>query len=170
MIVLETDRLVLRLAQRGDLESLHQQIFSDPMVSKYVFSGGIFTAHQSRDFFDDEFNFDGASPYGLCIIEEKETKSVIGFAGLMKARHLATEDYEFGYVLAQRYWGKGYATEIAQGQIDWALNTLGLDQVFALVHEENKASVNVLNKLKLSQEPSVTLDGQVERLVFRATL
>ncbi len=168
MVFLETDRLVLRSAESHDLVPLHEQVFSDPNVSKYLFTGGTFTLLQSQDFFESKFNFGGAAPYGFCVISEKETSKVIGFAGLIKARHLTTEDYEFGYVLSQSYWGKGYATEIAIAQVNWALNTLGLTQVFALVHQENKASVNVLNKLQLSQDPAVTLDGQGKRLVFKA--
>lgn len=169
VVFVETERLVLRSAQSNDLPPLHDQVFSDPDVSKYVFTGGIFTEQQSLDFFESKFNFGGSTPYGFCVISEKETNNVVGFAGLIKARHLETEDYEFGYVLAPNYWGKGYATEIAIAQVNWALKTLGLTQVFALVHQENKASVNVLNKLKMSQDPAVILEGQGKRLVFKAT-
>jgi len=168
MIQVETDRLILRSARPSDLKLLYDRVFSDKDVSRYVFSGGAFTESQGLEFFESKFNFGGSDPYGFCAIEEKQSEDVVGFAGLIPARHLKTKDYEFGYVLAQRFWGKGYATEIAVAQVNWALNVLGLNRVFALVHKENSASIRVLEKLKLSQDPAVALENQGERLVFRA--
>jgi len=167
VIYIETERLVLRPALSSDFECLHEQVFSDQEVTKYV--GGIFTEDQSRDFFQNKFNYGDKGPYGFCVIGEKGTNNVVGFAGLIEARHSSSNEYEFGYVLSKNLWGKGYATEIALGQIKWAFDKLGLNQVYALIHKENSASVAVLEKLKLSQMQSVTIEGEGELLVFKAT-
>ena len=168
MIFIKTERLILRTAQSSDLKPLHNHIFSDPNVSKLLFSGGTFTESQSREFFDSKFNVDGSEAYGFCVIAERETNDIVGFAGLIKARHLSSDDYEFGFALAKNSWGKGYATEIGRGQIDWAFNDLGLKQVFALVDPENFGSIKVLEKLALSSEPALIVEGKVSRLVFKA--
>lgn len=169
MILLTTERLLLRSAISTDFNTLHSHVFSDPNVAKLLFDGGTFTESQSREFFESRFNFDGREPYGFCVMVERETTHVVGFAGLINARHLSTDDYEFGYVLAHRYWGKGYATEIARGQMDWAFNELGLKQLFALVDPENLGSIKVLEKLALASEPALVVEGKVNRLVFKAT-
>jgi len=167
VVYVETERLILRSTESNDLACLHKKVFSDQEVTKYI--GGTFTEDQSRDFFQNNFNHGQNDSYGFCVIGEKGTNNVVGFAGLIEARHSSSNEYEFGYVLSKNFWGKGYATEIALGQIKWAFDKLGLNQVYALVHKENLASVAVLEKLKLSQMQPVTIEDQGECLVFKAT-
>ena len=46
--------------------------------------------------------------------------------------------------------GKGFATEIALRLVIYGLEVAGLDEVFATVDKENRASINVLKKAGLS--------------------
>ncbi len=165
---LETRRLILRHAKQEDFEALYQTIFSDAAVLKYVFAGGVLDDEQARTFFEQKFTFDCQKPYGLAVVSEKSTEAMLGFAGLIPARPEEFDGYEFGYVLSQQNWAKGYATEIAQGQINWAFQELDLGKLYALIHPQNTASVNVVKKLNLTKFPSVTIEGQGTRLVYVA--
>ncbi|MCD6064771.1 MAG: Streptomycin 3-adenylyltransferase [Flavipsychrobacter sp.] len=54
--------------------------------------------------------------------------------------------YELGYSLLPEYWGKGYATEIANGLLEYAFNMLNLDSICARTIPGNDGSDNVLHK------------------------
>lgn len=50
------------------------------------------------------------------------------------------------YRLHKKFWGKGYATELAKALIEHGLNNLKLPRIIAPVHPDNKASIRVLEK------------------------
>jgi RimJ/RimL family protein N-acetyltransferase len=54
--------------------------------------------------------------------------------------------YEIGYSLLPEYWGKGLATELADGLLDHAFNTLNLDAICARTIPGNENSDKVLHK------------------------
>ena len=54
---------------------------------------------------------------------------------------------ELGFMVSQRHWGQGFATEAAKGLIDLAFRDLGLRGLTATSTAENKISLRVLTKL-----------------------
>jgi RimJ/RimL family protein N-acetyltransferase len=59
---------------------------------------------------------------------------------------------DFGYRLAQPYWGKGLATEAASAWVQNAFGELKLGRLTTSVHPENYASIRVLQKLGFLEE------------------
>jgi RimJ/RimL family protein N-acetyltransferase len=59
---------------------------------------------------------------------------------------------EIGYSLFEEHWGKGYATEMAQTMIDYALTNLDPDKIIGYVDARNPASMRVLEKMGLIKE------------------
>ena len=55
-------------------------------------------------------------------------------------------DVEIGYRIMEEHWGKGIATEIAKGLIDFAAKNLKAEHVIAYVNVNNAASIRVLEK------------------------
>ena len=60
--------------------------------------------------------------------------------------------HEYGWIdlglrLAQPYWGKGLATEVASVWVRAAFDDFHIDRLTAIVHPENLASIRVLEKL-----------------------
>jgi len=53
---------------------------------------------------------------------------------------------EFGYLLARRWWGRGYGTELAGAVVDAAFRALAAQRVRALVEVGNDSSRRVLEK------------------------
>jgi RimJ/RimL family protein N-acetyltransferase len=66
---------------------------------------------------------------------------------------------EIGYRLARPYWGRGYATESARAVRDYALNTLRLPRLIAMIDPQNVASIRVVEKLGMHYEKDVMFEG-----------
>src|SRR5262245_16906139 len=61
-------------------------------------------------------------------------------------------DGSIGYSLTRACWGRGYATEVAQGLLQFGFETLGLHRIWAIVEPENTASARVLEKVGMQRE------------------
>ena len=59
------------------------------------------------------------------------------------------EEWEIGYILKSREWGKGFATEAAKTLVDFGFDRLGLEEVFATVDDDHESSIRVLTKAGL---------------------
>lgn len=59
---------------------------------------------------------------------------------------------EIGYVLARRYWGQGFATELARALLRLAFEELGVGRVDSTVAVGNTRSMQVLEKAGLRWE------------------
>ena len=77
------------------------------------------------------------------------TKKGHQFVGLVLLHESSVEGLEaelrLGYLLAESQWGKGYATELVTGVVDWA-RTRPYDSVIGGVDASNSASRRVLEK------------------------
>jgi RimJ/RimL family protein N-acetyltransferase len=156
---------VLRATVASDIAPLHERVFSDAAVIRFVFSGSPFTAAESESFMRERFNFSGAD-VGLSTLEERGSGEVVGFAGLIACAALGREDLEFGFVLARGAWGKGYATEIGRAQIDFGFHHLRRARLLALADPANTLSINVLAKLGMRHEADATIEGRGHRGVY----
>ena len=164
--LLETERLILRVPQLSDIDNLIA-LRTDPEVMSCLggfgqeFGTGVIQeadeiAYQlslAQDYFDT---------YGLgffCAFE-KETWAFIGQAGLF---HLCfntqQSDIELAYRLHKKYWGRGYATELAIALIDWGLYTYKLPKIIAPVHPGNKRSIRVLEKAGMTCQETIHHKG-----------
>jgi [ribosomal protein S5]-alanine N-acetyltransferase len=165
--IIVTPRLRLRSPAPSDLQLLHDHILSDAAVMRLTFSGRPMSPSQSREFIDRNFDHD-ASGKRLNVLVERATEQVIGFAGLLQCDVLGRADYEIGFVLRRSVWGRGYATEIARGQLEYGFKALGLTRLLALVSPKNSASITVLKKIGMKFHSTAHSDQRGVRLVYVA--
>jgi len=59
---------------------------------------------------------------------------------------------EIAYVFGAAYWGHGYASE----GVDWLVESLGVDEIWAAVHPDNARSIALLLRLGFVQRVSPT--------------
>jgi RimJ/RimL family protein N-acetyltransferase len=71
--------------------------------------------------------------------------SLIGIISL-KNIDLDNKNSNLGYWIGELYWGNGIASESVALVINHAFSVLGLEEVYAYVYSENKASMRVLEK------------------------
>lgn len=162
-----TPRLRLRRLVPTDRQLLHDHVLSDASVMALALSGQPMSSSQSREFIDRRFDHDG-SGQGFGVLVERATGQVIGFAGLLPCDALGEPDHELGFVLRRSAWGRGYATEIGRGQLDYGFNGLGLTRLLALVSPANNASIAALGKIGMTFHSAIDDAQRGDRHVYVA--
>jgi len=163
--IFSTARLVLRTTSERDIDALHERVFADAEVIRFVFLGKTFSRQDSEKFIRERFNFSG-DDVGLSTLVDKGSGEVIGFSGLRPCTALGADDLELGFVLARSAWGKGYACEIGRAQIEFGLGHLGRTRLLALVHPANARSINVIVKLGMRHRADAPVDERSDRRVY----
>lgn len=148
-MILETERLVLREMDQGDLDDLkailqnprvmyaYQHEFSDKDVLEWL-------QRQRRRYQEDGF--------GLWAVVLKSTGRMIGQAGLTMQPYRDRQVLEIGYLLRQDCWHKGYATEAALGCKAYAFEKLNQTKVYSIIKADNQASIKVARRIGMEKE------------------
>lgn len=163
--IISTERLALRTVSHSDFEMLYDLVFSAPEVMAKAFAGITFSREQAKVFMFDHFDWDG-NGMQLAPLVLKESNSLIGFAGLLHSSVLNSNDYEFGFVLGKKFWGRGYATEIGLAQIEYGINIKGCKRLLAQVSPDNKASIAVLEKFGMTHHSTLETNSRGRREIY----
>lgn len=165
MNILTTNRLHLRTLKQNDIEDIYKKIFSQKEVVEHTFGKELLNFEQAKEFIKNNCNFN--NQLGLSAIIETKTQKLIGLGGVLKCNYLQEEDYEFGFILCKESWGKGYATEIGQAQIEFIKDIIKAPRVLALASPQNQASIHTIKKLGLTYLKDIkTKDGRGVREVY----
>ncbi len=151
MIILETQRLILRHQVLEDLDDLWA-LYCDPEITKYIPD-----APRSRDEAREELEWHmhghPRNPQlGLWATIYKETGKFIGRCGLLPWNIDGQDEVEVAYTIARDYWGKGLATEAAQAIVNYGFEKLNLSRLICLPVVENIASQKVAEKIGMKFE------------------
>jgi len=151
MVILETERLILRHFEPGDLEALFA-LYSDPEVRRF-FPEGTLTLEETRAELEWHQNGHPQHPeLGLWATIFKETGQFIGRCGLLPWTIDGQDEVEIAYMIAKDFWGQGMGTEAARGIRDYAFEQLGLTRLICLIDEHNQASIRVAEKIEMAFE------------------
>lgn len=136
-LILETDRLYLRLFNDLDIKVL-EEMMNDKVMYYYEHH---FTKEDILEWYlrQKERYLTG---YGLLACCLKETDEVIGQIGLTKQQIPGKEVIELGYIFSDKFWGCGYATEAGKALIEKAFNN-GINEVYSIIKYNNYKSQNV---------------------------
>jgi ribosomal-protein-alanine N-acetyltransferase len=146
---IDTDRLRLRPFISDDVKFAFDW-FGDPLVMRFTPSGPDRSMEQTAARIANYKRHQAKHGFSKWIIIERDLGRPIGDAGLLLLAEYGWID--FGYRLAQPFWGKGLATEAASAWVQKAFGELKLDRLAAIVHPENYASIRVLQKLGFLEE------------------
>ncbi|MFT4741743.1 MAG: ribosomal-protein-alanine N-acetyltransferase [Marivirga sp.] len=83
---------------------------------------------------------------GQLAVHLKNTNEFVGVAGVLAKTIDNTLMHEVAYSLLPVYWGKGYATEMAQQMKHFGFKQLGLKSMVSIIHIENYDSAKVAIK------------------------
>lgn len=157
MIILETERLILRHLLPEDFEELFA-LYSDPEIRRY-FPDGTLNRQETKE--ELEWFLHGHPNYpelGLWATIHKQTNCFIGRCGLLPWTIDGQFEVEVAYLIDKRYWGQGLGTEAAQAVLAYGFQTLGRPRLVCFIDPQNIASIRVAEKIgmtfeKTSQDP-----------------
>lgn len=100
--------------------------------------------------------------------------SAVGGIGFRLGEDVYRHSAEFGYWLAEEFWGKGIMTEAVIAFVDYCFENFPLKRMFASAYANNPASARVLEKAGFVLEgrlrKNVIKDGQVlDSLLYAKT-
>ncbi len=155
VIVLETDRLVLRRLTLNDAPFI-VELLNEPSFLRFIGDRGVKTLQDARQYLLKgpiasyrQFGF------GLNLVFLKASGDPIGMCGLLKRETL--EDPDVGFAFRPGYWRKGYAFESASAVLDHGRSTFGLKRIVAITSPDNVASIKVLERAGLKFEALIRL-------------
>ena len=169
-IEFETERLKLRAWQEADLQPF-AQLNADQDVMRYFPS--VLTLKQSDDLAHKFQSLILEHGWGFWAVELKATGQFIGFTGLnaQPEQFIFSPCVEIGWRLAKPYWHQGYATEAAKACLQFAFNTLKLNEVVAFTAVHNTASEHVMQRLGMQamyefNHPALTQESPLSRHIL----
>lgn len=151
-MILETQRLFLRLFQDADLDAF-VAYRSDPEVARYQGWDAPYSRERAVAFIAEMKAVQpGTSGAWLQLaIEIKGKSGLIGDC----AFHILSGDprqAEIAYTLARAYQGQGFASEAVARLFDYLFKDLNLHRVTANCDVENRASFRLLERVGLRRE------------------
>lgn len=148
-MILETERLYLRPLESGDLDRL-AAIYSNMNVMRFIGMGKTFSRQQTERSITSWGEYEAKHGFSNWAIIRKDDGALLGKCGLS---HLPDDsDIEISYILDEKYWGQGYATEISKAVLDYGFSKLSLKRIVALTYPQNSPSIKVLEKIGLKYE------------------
>src|SRR5690349_15467501 len=150
--VLETERLVFRREQPGDL-AVWLEHMNTPEVMEKV--GGVQPPEQVAEAFA-KMGADGDGPLAFYFLARKADGTLLGKAGLSRIETAVAPDelrgaVQVGWTLRADCWGQGYAREAAQAVLAAAFERLALPCVYAQTSERNTASWGLMERLGMER-------------------
>ncbi len=151
MVNIESDNLILREFLSSDLEAVYEYA-SDPQVCRYL-DWGPNSTRECKEFIKKSIASQREKPRTAfhLAITERSTGQVIGGMGLLLVGFPINQAL-IGYVLNQRYWGKGIVSESVKAMLDFGFTDLKLHRISATCDLRNVASYRVMEKCGMRRE------------------
>jgi tryptophan 2-monooxygenase len=175
-----TARLILRPYDSSHDESSLCRILGEKQVMRFLYSGTEFIDGQQRNMFSGKalslskfqdfarrhLQSNPTKDTGVNTLIESVSGSVIGLGCILPCRHLGETDSEILFILEEKEWNKGFATEIGAALLQHGLKELGLRRLIATAHEKNKGAARVLKKLGMVLVETIEVSRRIVLAVY----
>jgi ribosomal-protein-alanine N-acetyltransferase len=145
MIILETERLILRRFKEDDWKDLYEYLSKEEVVK-----------YEPYEVFNEEACKQEAINrskqecfWAVCL---KENNKLIGNIYFQQEEPKEFLTWEIGYVFNSAYWGEGYATESSKRILEYGFNNLNAHRIIAMCNPKNTASPKLLERLGMRRE------------------
>lgn len=147
---METERLLLRNMSHSDVDDV-LEMRSNPVTMQYIPRPLAKTKEDAIMVIDMLTGFTASNEKLNWGVVEKLTGKLIGIFGYV-AFNTFSHRGEVGYVLNQKYEGKGFATEALLPILDYAFDKIGLHSIEAVIRAENKVSMKLIEKFGFTKD------------------
>lgn len=157
MVVLETERLILRPFSESDLDA-YAEMCAHPEVMRYLLVGRTFSRDESWEHMATILGHWHLRGYGLWAVEHRQSGLLVGRIGFLNPE--GWPGFELAWTLGRPYWGNGYATEGARAALAYGFLKLNQERIISLIHPENKPSIRLAERLGESLRNSIEFRGK----------
>lgn len=155
-IILKTPRLILSMWRRQDMHLL-RDLHSTIETTRYLSGAAPWSDEKVEERFLSFFAEQARDRTTKYKVTSPDDGRFIGRAGFSRYGGERGE-FELGYSLRHGDWGKGYATELANGLADWFFEKRYAPQFIAFTHPDNLASQRVLTKIGMRSRTPMIID------------
>jgi [ribosomal protein S5]-alanine N-acetyltransferase len=158
-----TERLVAFPLNRHDgreLRDMHQ----NQVVMATL--GGIKSEAEADQWLSDNLDNWNRHGFGIWIFRDACDEQFVGRSGIREVEVGGGREVELGYALLDKYWGMGFATEMAREILKLGFDRFQLKSIVALIDADNIRSRRVAEKLGFHFERNVTWKG-LPAMLFR---
>ena len=164
MIILETERLILREMDAVSDAEFILKLLNSPKFIEYIGDRGVRTVDEARGFIENRYRQSYRDhSFGLYTAELKDDGAQIGVCGFVRRDTLPVPD--IGFAFLPEFEGQGFGHESAEAVMKYGCETLGFERVLAITSVENEASARLLEKLGFTFDQLIdTPEGEKLRL------
>ncbi len=141
---MQTTRTTLQLLRESDFPEI-LAMFHEPETFKYI--GPL--AHQSDDFYRDflrtRMHWATRQQGYYWVARLQESGELLGCLNLTPFRD--SERIQLGFQIRRKFWGQGFASEIAPKAVAYGFEEWGLEAIYGYYETEHLASGRILEKL-----------------------
>ncbi len=141
-MIFETNRLIIRQLSKEDSD-LYFDMMGNPNVMNLVPRPVMSREESDKHLLCVLNSAPDMTNKKVWAIDSKIDNEFIGICAFLK-----NDDHEdeIGYRLREKFWEKGYGTEIARGLIDYGFHNMNMDLITADVITTNLGSMKILEK------------------------
>jgi [ribosomal protein S5]-alanine N-acetyltransferase len=158
-----TDRLIaerLRAEHFVELRRMHRdRRVMATLAPAGAPNGGVLSDEETRQFLRRHLDHWERHGYGLWVFRNRADCHFVGRAGLHSTNAGGKEEVELAYALMAEYWGRGFATEMAEGILAVAFGRLRMTEVVCFTLTTNRASQRVMEKAGFEYERDIVHAG-----------
>ncbi len=161
MLVIETDRLILREYAESDWKSVHEYAKNEDVLIYEIW--GPNTEAQTKGFIKKAIEDSQKIPrlaFELCIVLKTNLKLIGGCGIRIKPNN--SRRCDFGYIINPAHWNNGYATEASKALINYMVKNHGIAEIEATSDSLNIASIKVLKKCGLNLIKVIKNDREIK--------
>ena len=163
--VLETERLTLRELNLDDAKAIFG-LRTNKEVNEFIDRKTLNNLSESRAFIDLISNLASSNEGVFWVLQSKSSHQLIGTIGLRNFED--EENYaEIGYELDPNYHQKGLMSEAFDEVLKFGFQNLELKTIEAFTHQDNTASIALLEKQKFVLDPDKREEGFENNLSYR---
>ncbi|SOC79681.1 Protein N-acetyltransferase, RimJ/RimL family [Salinimicrobium sediminis] len=142
----QSDRLTYRKLNEKDIDSWVEYFVDNDRLAYLGLDLSKTKETLAEEWIRLQFNRYQEQGLGHLAIELKETGEFIGMGGIIPRELNGKKEYEIAYSLIPRFWGNGFATEIARTFRDHGFKNKIADRFISIIDIANHQSAHVARK------------------------
>lgn len=163
MIILKTERLVIREMDAAGDASFILELLNTSKFLKYIGDRGVRTVGVASQFIENRYRRSYRDHgFGLYTVELISDGTPIGMCGFVKRDTFLYPD--IGFAFLPRYERLGFGFESASAMLEHGRGVLGFTTVLAITTPDNDASGRLLERLGLRFDRLIDSEGETLKL------